>query len=287
MSLESLTYTFLERLSPSSVGKKVLITGRVIKVTRQDILLKAKISCTRTPDSCDFLESWIEGRVLSPASPPRKCPKCKQRTISLEYGSIDRPVYYKVVLCLNDQSTVTVYVSEDKFNQLKTIFPYELEERWISVKGELDLLEEYTIVVEDGTSSIEMPKEELEKLQKIENSACELYSKVNFDDAYTRKIFELCEALVLCGWRANRQRLGTILGVSEKTIDRIFTRHNPLRLKTGDMWNPFFEMRSSFLAAFHSKPITTLTFFGQCLARTHEKVKINEKRERERKRLSK
>jgi len=155
----------------------------------------------------------------------------------------------------------------------------------VMAKGELQLLNEYAIVVEDGVSSIEMDKKELEDLRRIENLAGDLHSKLNLDDEYTERILALCKALSRCVGTANRQRLGIIMGISEKTIDRMFINCYPSRLKSGKVWNPFFETDSSpYAAAFHSKPKTALTLLGQCLVRIHEDYKLNEERERERKR---
>ena len=285
MSLRSPTFVDVDAPSASSVGQIVRLTGRVVRVTRDGILLKAKISCTRAPTDCDFEPYWIEGRLISPANPPRRCPGCGQRTIAIERGTIDRPIYYKVILGLKDQSTLTAYVAADRFDQLKTTFPYVLEERFVTVSGELQLLNEYAIVVNQNGESVEMDREELEKLRRIENLANELHSKLKLDHEYTRKVLSLCEALWHCGGVGNRQRLGMILGVSEKTIDRMFQHSNTISLKTGGVWNPYFETESSlYPAIFHSKPATALTLFGQCLTRTHLNFEVNEEREQERRR---
>jgi hypothetical protein len=170
---------------------------------------------------------------------------------------------------------------------LRTTFPHELEERYVTVKGKLELLDEYAVVVEDDCSAIVMAKEELEAFQKMENLAREMHSKLNLDDGDTKKTFDLCKALSRCGGSANRQRLGMILGISEKTIDRIFAHSNTIRLKTGKVWNPYFETESSpYPAVFHSRPKTALTFFGQCLITVHEGFRLNEERERIRRRRS-
>ena len=284
MSLLAPVFVSVDSPSPSLVGQMVKLRGRVERVVREEILLKAKISCSRAPTGCDFAESWIEGRVISPASPPRRCPKCKQRTIVIERGSIERPVFYKVVLALKDQYKLMAYVCADKFDQLRANFPYRLEERHVIVGGKLELLDEYVLVLKDEVSDIEINQEELEKLRGVENSTSELHSKLNFDDDSTKRILGLCKALSTCGGKANRQKLGTILGISEKTIDRMFTHHNSIRLSTGEFWNPFFETGSSYPAAFHSQPKTALTLLGECLVRVHEKIKLNEEREQTKRR---
>lgn len=275
-------FPFIDALSPEYIGRNVAIKCTVNHVTIKPCLVRALVKCYT--NGCDWTIK-LEGTPYNPVKTPVRCPGCKQRNVGAM--KIEYPKYYALkVSPVNSTDALMAYVISSLFDSSTDLSMRQLRGQSIIIRGALHFFDGFKLVAQNSSDGIELAEEAKDDLHKMDNLARGLYSNLNLNEPETKKILRTMTILDEHGGSANRTVIADNFSppVSEKTVDRWFQRAEPMRLKNGELWNPYIDFpQGRYASAFHTRPVTSLTIFGECLCYLHQNF---EKRQRKPPKLS-